>query len=102
MLKSSFLFLLKFCIFIFVIVERILESIKIPCIRTSNLSDIFDVGLYLLMKSTRKDDSKFIENVIVSSATWQLQKKQYEVLFKKGVSLNEEILKWQQKWLKQW
>ena len=32
------------------------DSIKIPCIRTTNLSDIFDVGLYLLMKSTRKDD----------------------------------------------
>ena len=43
------------------------DSIKIPCIRTTNLSDIFDVGLYLLMKSTRKDDSKFLENIIVST-----------------------------------
>ena len=43
------------------------DSIKIPCIRTSNLSDIFDVGLYLLMKSSNKDDSKFIEDVIVST-----------------------------------
>jgi len=43
------------------------DSIKIPCIRTNNLSDIFDVGLYLIMKSTNKDDSKFIDKVIVSS-----------------------------------
>tara|TARA_R110001592_G_scaffold107256_2_gene300378 strand:+ start:3640 stop:6870 length:3231 start_codon:yes stop_codon:yes gene_type:complete len=39
-----------------------------------------------------------IENVIVSSATWQLQKKQYEILFKKGINLLEELPKWQEKW----
>ena len=39
-----------------------------------------------------------MDNVIISFATWQLQKKEYEVLFKKGVKLNEETLKWQQKW----
>lgn len=43
------------------------DSIKIPCIRTKNLSDIFDVGLYLIMKSSQKDDSKFIDNIIGSS-----------------------------------
>lgn len=43
------------------------DSIKIPCIRTNNLSDIFDVGLYLLMKSTNKDNTTFIENIISSS-----------------------------------
>ena len=39
-----------------------------------------------------------IENVIVFSATWQLQKKEYENLFKKGTDLGAELLKWQEKW----
>ena len=40
-----------------------------------------------------------IENVVISSATWQLEKKHYEQLLKKQVALSEELLKWQQKWL---
>lgn len=43
------------------------DSIKIPCIRTKKLSDIFDVGLYLLMKSTKKDDRQFLESIITST-----------------------------------
>jgi thiopeptide-type bacteriocin biosynthesis protein len=39
-----------------------------------------------------------VENVIISFATWQLQKKQYEVLFKKGGDLNKEISTWQKEW----
>ena len=43
------------------------DSIKIPCIRSNNLSDIFDISLYLIMKSAKKDNSSFIDNVISSS-----------------------------------
>ena len=39
-----------------------------------------------------------IGNVIVSIATWQLKKKEYEILFKKGINLTEELLIWQQRW----
>jgi thiopeptide-type bacteriocin biosynthesis protein len=39
-----------------------------------------------------------IENVIVSSATWQLKKSDYDVLFKKETNVIEEIQQWQNKW----
>jgi len=40
-----------------------------------------------------------IENVIVSSATWQLKKEDYNLLLKKeGVNIIKEIQKWQKKW----
>ena len=39
-----------------------------------------------------------IENVIVSFATWQLKKRDYDILLKKGSSVIEEIQQWQNKW----
>jgi thymidine kinase len=41
------------------------DSIKIPCIRTKKLSDIFDVNLYLMMKQNGKDYSYIINNIML-------------------------------------
>lgn len=56
------------------------DSIKIPCIKTSNLSDIFDVGFYLLVKSQNKTNSQFLENIIASTPTNEDDTNKYNII----------------------
>tara|TARA_B100000925_G_scaffold163804_1_gene123218 strand:- start:749 stop:1492 length:744 start_codon:yes stop_codon:yes gene_type:complete len=43
------------------------DSIQIPCIRASNLTDVFDVSLYILMKSNNKNMTEFFDNIVLST-----------------------------------
>lgn len=56
------------------------DSIKIPCIKTSNLSDIFDIGFYLLMKSQNKTNNQFLESIIVSTPDSENFTNKYNVI----------------------
>ncbi|MBV6485708.1 MAG: Nisin biosynthesis protein NisB [Flavobacteriales bacterium] len=38
-----------------------------------------------------------IENVVINSATWQLQKEQFKILFEKN-NINKDVIEWQEKW----
>lgn len=39
-----------------------------------------------------------VDNVVLSFATWQLKKEDYQVLLKKDINLMEVVSKWQEKW----
>ena len=43
------------------------DSIQVPCIRSNSLTEIFDVGLYILMKSGNKNINEFFDNIVISN-----------------------------------